>query len=203
MHINFNLLSPNQVYYTLIQTIIPRPIAWVLTENDDQSYNLAPFSYFNAVASDPPLVMISIGKKQDDSNKDTLQNIVQQKSCVIHIAQADLVNELNQSAASLEYGESELIHAGLTTTEFENFHLPRLEQAKIAFACSLYEIQEIGNKPMSLVFMQIQQAYIDDGIIQTDGKHSNIDATKLNPLARLGNNDYTAIKHPFTIGRPK
>jgi len=203
MYLDFSALSANQVYHTIIQSIIPRPIAWVLTENDNASFNLAPFSYFTAVSSNPPLLMFSVGKKADSNNKDTAYNIRKRESCVIHIAHAELANELNQSAANLEYNESELSSSSLNTEEFDQFHLPRIKEAKIAFACSLYEIQEIGNTPMNLIFAKIEHAYVADEIIESDGVRSSIDAEKLNPLARLGGNDYAEIATPFTIGRPK
>ncbi len=207
MQFNFKELSANQIYHTMIQTIIPRPIAWVLSENESGSFNLAPFSYFTAVASDPALLMFSVGKKLDnnnqDINKDTLTNIQSRKDFVVHIAHAELVNELNASAANLDYGQSELDSSGLSTTPFSDFKLPRVSQAKIAFACSLYEIKEIGNKPMSLIFGEIQHAYICDSIIEQQDKRSKINANDLNPLARLGGNDYASITQAFTIDRPK
>ena len=203
MNLDFTNLSPNQIYHTMIQTVIPRPIAWVLSENNSGNFNVAPFSYFTAVSSDPALLMFSVGKKFDGDSKDTLKNIQSRKEFVVHIAQAELANELNQSAATLPYGESELENIGLSTKTIENFNLPRIRQAKIAFACSLYEIQEIGNKPMSLIFGEIQSAYICDSIIKSDGTRNKINANTLNPLARLGGNDYTAIQPSFTLDRPK
>ena len=191
----------------MIQTVIPRPIAWVLSENESGNFNLAPFSYFTAVASDPALIMFSIGKKldedQQDINKDTLKNIQNRKDFVVHIAHAELVNELNASAANLAYGESELDSSGLSTTPMDDFRLPRVTEAKIAFACSLYEIKEIGNKPMSLVFGEIHNAYICDSIIEQQENRNSINANALNPLARLGGNDYTSIQAALTIDRPK
>ena len=74
MIIQFADLKPLQRYHMMTQTIIPRPIAWVLTENDNGSSNLAPFSYFTALCSDPALVVLSIGKKPDGSLKDTRHN---------------------------------------------------------------------------------------------------------------------------------
>lgn len=71
MDINLDDLSSTEVYYTMTETLVPRPIAWVLSENLSGSYNLAPFSYFTAVCSNPPLIMISVGKKPDGSPKDT------------------------------------------------------------------------------------------------------------------------------------
>ncbi len=207
MHLNLSELSPNQIYHTMIQTIIPRPIAWVLSENESGNFNLAPFSYFTAVASDPALLMFSIGKKLDKNeqkyNKDTLTNIQTRKDFVVHIAHAELVNELNASAANLPYGESELDSASLSTTPLDGFRLPRVTEVKIAFACSLYEIKEIGNAPMSLVFGEIHSAYICDSIIEQQESRNTINANDLNPLARLGGNDYASINQAFTVSRPK
>ena len=203
MEINFSTLSPSQIYHTMIQSIIPRPIAWVLSENESGNYNLAPFSYFTAVASEPALLMFSVGKKLDASTKDTLKNVSTRKKMVIHIADTNLVKPVSLSAANLPYGESELEHAQLTTTEFADFPLPRIKQTKIAFGCSLFEIKEIGNKPMALVFAQIEKAYISDDIISTVEKRSHISAEKLDPLARLGGDDYAGISTAFTVSRPK
>ena len=204
MDLDFTTLSPNQVYHTLIQSIVPRPIAWVLSENQDTSLNLAPFSYFTAIASDPPLIMFSVGKRPDNGDsKDTLVNIVSKKQFVVHIASQSLVKEVALSASPLPYGESEVSHTGLETCDFNHFKLPRLTQAKIALACELYEIKEIGNKPMALVFGEIKHAYFADEIVTLDGKRTNIDASKLDPLVRLGGDDYAGISQHFRVDRPK
>lgn len=203
MEFDFSSLSPNQIYHTMIQSIVPRPIAWVLSQNDSGNYNLAPFSYFTAVASDPPLVMFSVGKKPDNSQKDTLKNINTRKRCVIHIADKSLAQPVSLSAATLPYGQSEIEHANLTTTEFDDFPLPRVEQAKIALGCSLFEIKEIGNKPMALIFAEIEKVYVNDDIIERNDNRTHINAEKLNPLVRLGGDDYASISTPFTVERPK
>ena len=80
MEIDLDSLSANGVYHTLTRTVIPRPVAWVLSENAGGDYNLAPFSYFNAICSDPPLIMISVGKKPDGSSKDTRVNITARRA---------------------------------------------------------------------------------------------------------------------------
>ena len=203
MQLDFKEISANQVYFTMIQTIIPRPIAWVLSENESGNFNLAPFSYFTAVASDPPLLMFSIGKKMDDNNKDTLKNITERKEFIVHIASQDLANEVNLSAANMEYGESEVDSIGLETVAMSGSKLPRLANAKIAMACSLYEIKEIGNKPMSLVFGEVHQIYVCDSIVSEQNERIKINANDLQPLARLGGNDYASISPSFTVDRPK
>ena len=77
MQLDFSTLSPTQAYHTVIQTLIPRPVAWVLSENDNSSLNIAPFSYFTAVSSEPPILMFSVGKKPSDhQRKDTARNII-------------------------------------------------------------------------------------------------------------------------------
>ena len=100
MQIKLEELSTPQVYFTMIQSLLPRPIAWLLTENDNGSYNLAPFSYFNAVCSDPPLAIVSIGKQEDGRDKDSIRNIRERHEFVIHIASSDQLAALNQSSAT-------------------------------------------------------------------------------------------------------
>ena len=89
MILDLSELKPAQVYFQMIQTLIPRPIAWVLSEIEAGKYNLAPFSYFNAISSNPPIVMFSVGKKPDGSDKDTHRNIAERKHFTIHIGDSD------------------------------------------------------------------------------------------------------------------
>ena len=108
MYIDFGDMTPQQVYITMTQTVIPRPIAWVLSENADGSLNLAPYSYFNAVSSDPALVMISAGVKPDGGIKDTRDNIRDRRDFVIHITSLDQLDNMNASSASFDPGVSEV-----------------------------------------------------------------------------------------------
>ena len=131
MQLNFSDYSSSERYHLMTQTIVPRPIAWVLTESDksnnqQSNYNLAPFSYFTAISSDPAILMISLTKKPDGGDKDTLINILKNKKMVIHIASDNQGELVTKTAATLAYGESELTEAGLTTTAFDGFSLPRL-----------------------------------------------------------------------------
>ena len=151
MYIDLTELSESQVYFTMTQTVVPRPIAWVLSENENGSLNLAPFSYFNAVCSDPPLIMISVGKKPDGSSKDTLVNIEQRSDFVVHIVSRHLLEAMNQTSATLDAGVSELDAVGLATVPMPGTKLPRLADARIAFACERYEIHKIGGVPVILL----------------------------------------------------
>lgn len=208
MNIDFTALPAPQAYHLMTQTIVPRPIAWVLTKNEfgdnDNRYNLAPFSYFNAVASNPPTLMISIGPQPDGDTKDTLANVLRTGELVIHIASAEHVEALNQSAATLPYGESELTVSSLSTTPMEGFVLPRLRIAKIAFACELDHVHLVGKAPQSLVFAQIKSAYFSDEIVQIDEVKGRtlIDTATLDPLARLGGSNYAFLGKYLSLKRP-
>jgi flavin reductase (DIM6/NTAB) family NADH-FMN oxidoreductase RutF len=202
MLIDFATLSPNRVYFTLIQTVIPRPIAWVLSENADASCNLAPFSYFNAVCSDPPLLMISIGKKTDGSSKDTRSNILERNAFVVHIAHSELVAQVNASSAELPAGISELEQLGLGTTPFGTFRLPRLRDCRVAFACERYQVMEVGEQ--AIIFGRVLNAYVDDAIATLDAKgRLQVDAQLLEPLSRLGGDQYARLGEVLTLPRPR
>ncbi|MBF7074823.1 flavin reductase family protein [Glaciecola sp. MH2013] len=203
MNIDLGLLSSSSVYHLMTQSIIPRPIAWVLSENTDASHNLAPFSYFNAIASDPPLCVLSMGKKPSGGPKDTAENLTKGSFCVVHIASADMAADVTATAATLDYGESELEHSGLVTCKHENWKLPRVTACPIAFYCKVYDTQEIGNAPQQLVFVEILSIYIDDAVCGEDEKgRLSIDALKVNPLARLGANQYASLGEILNNKRP-
>ena len=204
MNLNFSDYSANQRYHLMTQTIIPRPIAWALTDSDNGSYNLAPFSYFTAVSSEPPILMLSVGKKPNGDNKDTLTNIINNKKIVIHIAGEHDAQLVTQTAQTLAHGESELAQASLSTSEFLGFSLPRLSRCDIAYGCELYEIKELGTVPQSLIFVEVKQVYINDDVIELDDKQRvKVHADKIKPLARLGGGEYASITSPFTMERPK
>ncbi|MCG2634484.1 MAG: flavin reductase family protein [Gammaproteobacteria bacterium] len=198
-------LSPNQVYYSLIQTLIPRPVAWVLSENSGGNFNLAPFSYFSGVCSDPPLIMISVGQKPDGTNKDTRVNILARRHFVIHIANRNLATAVTNSSASLAYGDSELERLGLTTEPFPGSPLPRLAACPIAFACQLYDYRELGrHQQQAMILGEVKQLYLNDDVAQQDEKgRLTVDATAVDPIARLGGNDYTRFGEVITVPRPK
>ena len=199
----------------MTQSIIPRPIAWVLSDNgvdentdsDSQAYNLAPFSFFTGVCSDPPLLMLSIGKKPSGDEagqpKDTRKNIERRKQFVVHIAGTDHLNALNQSAATLAHGVSEVSQCALTTVPFEGFSLPRLEGCAIALGCSLYRIDKIGAAEQAVIYGKIEVMYVEDTALQAHESRLVIDPKALDPLSRLGGNHYCALGETLSAKRPQ
>ena len=210
MIINFSEYSATQRYHLMTQTIIPRPIAWALTSSSDdmatqENLNLAPFSYFTAISSDPALLMISVGKKPNGDQKDTLTNVLKNKKMVIHIANENQADVVTQTAASLEHGESELSlfdNKTLNTASFDGFELPRLTQCDIAYGCELFEIKEIGDVPQTLIFVEVKQLYVSSKVTTVNESRVKIHADNVNPLARLGASEYSGITQPFKKARP-
>ena len=204
MQIKLEELPTPQVYFTMTQTMLPRPIAWLLTENDNASYNLAPFSYFNAVCSDPPLAIVSIGKQDDGRDKDSIRNIRERHEFVIHIASCDQLAALNQSSATLPPGESEVEASNLELTQVPGFRMPRLGDCKIAYFCERHDIQMIGSKKQqSLLFAEIKEIYVDDGCAEiNDQGRLKIHADRIQPLSRLGASEYASFGEVLSVKRP-
>lgn len=203
MYINLSQLSPSHVYFTLIQSIVPRPVAWVLSDNGNDSFNLAPFSYFSAVASDPPLIMLSIGKKPDGSLKDTRANIIERNEFVIHIAHRQLAPQVTETSRVLAAGESELDNMGLATTAFGDFRLPRLKDCRVALACERYRVEDITST-QAMILGQVKAIYVEDKAVTEDAQgRTKIHADKIDPIARLGGDEYGLLGEIITIPRPK
>jgi flavin reductase (DIM6/NTAB) family NADH-FMN oxidoreductase RutF len=202
MHIDLSTLSKRQIHQLMIQSIIPRPVAWVLSDNGNATYNLAPFSYFSGISSDPPLLMLSVGHKPDGSRKDTWVNVLQREDFVVHIAPRDLAEKVTETSVALPHGESELDVTGLQTTEMPGSRLPRVVGPRIALACTKFQILEIGNGPQGLIFGQIQHVYVDDDVVREQGDKLHIDASKVHPVARLGGDDYGFLGDTQTVPRP-
>lgn len=203
MILNLDDYSANACYFLMTQTLVPRPIAWVLSENDDASLNLAPFSYFNAVCSNPPMVMLSVGKKPDGSDKDTHRNIRERKHFTIHIADESMLDALNQSSATLDRNDSELDRLGLDTSIIDNHPVPRLTDAKIAYACVLNDIHLVGATPQAVIYAEVRSIYIDDDVVTTNDKgRIKVHADRLMPVSRLGASEFMSAGNIINKKRP-
>lgn len=203
MWIDLDTLSPDQVYFTLVQTLVPRPIAWVLSENADGGYNLAPFSYFTAISSDPPLILISTGRKPSGEPKDTRVNIEAREDFVVMIPHRELLEAMNESSATLPAGVSEVERLGLKVVPFEGSRLPRLADSRVAFACRRYQIQEIGKGTNALILGLVRGVWLEDGIVDRDPKgRLKVEVERLDPVGRLGAGEYALIGEIRRLGRP-
>ena len=194
--------TSDQNYFTLIQAVIPRPIAWVLSDNGNGAYNLAPFSFFNAVASDPPLIMLSVGWKDEATRKDTWVNIEQRRHFVAHVPSVENLKEVAGSSATLAHGVSEIDQMHIPVEKVEGQRLPKLKGPKVAFFCEKYSIQELGGEQQALILGKINHIWLDDRVVQSTNGRLTIDPKGLDPLARLGGPHYAALGGIFTMKRP-
>jgi flavin reductase (DIM6/NTAB) family NADH-FMN oxidoreductase RutF len=148
--------------------------------------------------------MISISKKPDGTLKDTRANIKERKDFVLHIPSWEQLEPMNASSATMAAGVSEVEKLGLELTDFEGSRLPRIKDSRVAMACSLYEIREIGNGPYAMILGRIHHIYITDAAIveQTDEK-IRIAPEKLDPIGRLGGPQYAELGRIVTLARPE
>lgn len=197
MIIDFKDYSANATYHIMTQAIVPRPIAWVLTQNTDgKTTNLAPFSYFTAVSSDPALLMFSVMPKEPGGTpKDTLKNILANQQFVVHIAHSRQLAAVQNSAEPLSYGDSEVEANDLALCDFAQTGQQRLVDAPLAMACQLYQIQNIGDTQQQLVFGQITHLFVDDSAVTNNKNRISIDANSVSPPVRLGAGFFADIHH--------
>ncbi len=203
MLIDFSTMKPAEAYFIMTQSVIPRPIAWVLSENDGGDYNLAPFSYFNAVASDPPTIVFSVGMQQDGGAKDTTINLGKRPRFTVNIASVEQLPVLNQTSATLPYGESEVDANAVKLAKVEGFDMPRVADSKIALLCERYHVQKVGNRDQMLFFGEIKSVYVADDCVETTDKgRLRILAEQVRPLARLGAGEYAGFGELLFAKRP-
>lgn len=180
-------LDRKDQYFLMTSTIVPRPIALVATLNVDGTDNLAAFSYFNAVSTEPPCIMFSISHGRDGMKKDTYVNALREKEFVIHIAQSDQVKEVDQTGESLPYGQSERAKLGLTQIPSTWIRTPRVAEFKVAFECVLEKSIDIGGN--TIMIGKILGAHLDESILQKDSVTGQFipraDSDALDPLARM------------------
>lgn len=194
------VLSQKENYKLLIGSIIPRPIALVTTESDDNVLNIAPFSFFNVVSSDPPILSIAV-QRVNGEMKDTARNIIQNKEAVVHIVDTDNVRDANQTAALLSHEESELERTNFETVDSVEVSVKGLKQSKVRFEAVLYDdivIEKDGQPISDLLLLEVKYYHFDEGIYD-DGY---INKEKLKAVSRLAGNDYAEIGHTFAIERP-
>lgn len=201
MHVDMSSLSAIEAYATMTQTVVPRPVAWILTQNDTDDYNLAPYSYFNAISSDPPMVMFSSGMKPDGSVKDTRYNLEQRSDCVIHIAHREMATQMTASSATLPRNTSEINDLGLAMADMPGSDLPRLADCRVAYAATLRETKKIGHQWLG--FLELTHLYLEESIVSSDAKgRLKVMADKLDPIGRLGGGEYLMAGDVISIDRP-
>jgi flavin reductase (DIM6/NTAB) family NADH-FMN oxidoreductase RutF len=201
MLLDFTKLPPRVVYGWMTSVIAPRPIAWVSTISADGRTNLAPFSFFQGVTSNPPTLMFVPVNNRDGQPKDTVRNLRQVPEFVVNVVPYALAEPMNASAATLPYGESEFEKFNIATTPSTKVRPPRVAAAPVAFECALHQIVDIGEGPLAahVVFGRIHLVHVSDAVLGPDGR---IDSGKLDVIGRMSGDWYCRTTERFTLKRP-
>ncbi|MQG84623.1 MAG: flavin reductase family protein [SAR202 cluster bacterium] len=185
----------------LTGVVVPRPIAFVSTISNSGNVNLSPYSFFNAVSYDPPLIIFSSSKFTSDGKlKDSLSNIEQNGEFVVNIVNENIVEAMNKTAAEYPEDVNEFDIANLTQIDCDLVKPPRLSESPVNMECKLERIITLGTEahPQGLVIGEIIQLHIDDEIISGH----RINHEKLKPVGRLAGNMYTHTYDVFELMRP-
>jgi flavin reductase (DIM6/NTAB) family NADH-FMN oxidoreductase RutF len=180
---DFGVLPAKERYKLLLSTIVPRPIAWIVSADRGGRLNAAPFSFFNAFATDPPVVGIGIGSYEPGKPKDTRRNICDTREFVINLVSEEMAKAMNITAIGFEPGVSELGEAGLETSPSIHIRPPRIAGSPVAMECELMQIVELG-ADTGLVLGRVLAMHVREDAVMDATKHY-IDTPRLNLIARM------------------
>lgn len=196
LSINPDEQTERENYKLLVGSVIPRPIAFVTSMSADGIVNAAPFSYFNIVSSEPPLLSVSV-QSRAGVLKDTARNAIEAKEFVIHIVDETNVEQVNKTAASLPPEESEIDLTELTLIPSESVKVPSVAQAKVRFECRLEQAVELGGT--RLLIGRVVRFHIDESIYE----NGRINPEVLKPVSRLAGTNYAKLGEIFSLKRPE
>ncbi|MFC0272664.1 flavin reductase family protein [Metabacillus herbersteinensis] len=202
LSINPSSLAEKDNYKILTGSIIPRPIAFITSLSEEGVLNGAPFSYFNIVSSNPPLISVSIQRK-DGNRKDTSRNIIRNGELVVHITDETNVEKINVTSGNFPSSESEIEIADLTPIESVKISVPGIKEAKIRMECIVEKYLELGGHDEApaceLFICRVVQYHLQKDLYEK----GRINQEKLGAVSRLAGHDYAKIGEVFSIKRPK
>jgi len=182
---------------------VPRPIGWLSTLSEDGIANLAPYSQWQNLTFDPPLVMFAANQLSSGQRKDTVINAEKTGWFVWNMATYDLREAVNISAMELDASEDEFMHAGVSKQECIDTEVPRVKESPAHFECKYLSTHRLaGNSNhgyVDVVYGEVMRIHVNDNFIDKTGK---MDIKKIRPLARLGYYDYTSVTDVFEMRIP-
>jgi flavin reductase (DIM6/NTAB) family NADH-FMN oxidoreductase RutF len=187
--------------YTLLASLVtPRPIAWVTTISPDGVVNAAPFSFFNVLGAEPPIVGICPGDRDDGTPKDTARNVRLTHEFVVNLVDEDLADAMNRTAASLPYGVSEIESAGLTTQPASVIRPPRIAEAPASLECAEWGTLQIGDN--RLIIGLVKRIHVRDELF--DPETLRIRSERFQVIGRMASPDwYCRTRDRFEMKRPR
>ena len=195
MDIDFSAITEYQRYKLMASLIVPRPIALITSLNADGVVNAAPFSMFNMLGEEPPIVMVSINRLQDGELKHTAQNIVANKEFVVHISDEAMAQQMHRCGERFAADVSELAAVGLTTAPCKVVKPPRIVEAPVAFECTLHELLETTSR--QIFIGQVRWLHAREGLIDTETWRVRLQ--DYFPVARFGASFYVNTRERFSL----
>ncbi len=200
MQFDPNDLEYTAVYKLLTGSVIPRPIGWIATVDKNGINNLAPFSYFNAVGEDPPHVMFST-VRGNDTNKDTLNNVLENGQFVVNMVTEELTEQMNKTSEQVASDVDEFVLAGLTPIPSVKIKPMRVKESKVTFECEMvhhYFLEDHKRGGSCIIIGRIVMMHYDDSVL-LDNYKINLETYK--PVARLAGSNYSKLGEIFSIKR--
>ena len=196
MELDFSTLTEYQRYKLMASLIVPRPIALVTTVNAGGVVNAAPFSMFNMLGEEPPIVMISLNKHKDGKLKDTAANILASGEFVVHLADEAIADQMHRCGEQLPPDQSEVDKVGFTTRASNAVKPPRIAEAPVAFECKLWEKLETESR---YIFIgKVLWLHARDELI--DLETHRVRLQNYFPVARFGASFYINTRDRFPLG---
>jgi len=189
----------DRAYPILASLVTPRPIAFVTTMSPDGNINAAPFSFFNLLGADPPILAIAPGDRDDGTPKDTARNIRLTHEFVVNLVDEAIAEAMNRCAASLPYGENELEHAGLHTSPSSIVKSPRIAESPVNLECKEWGTLHIGDNRM--IIGLIKRVHLRDDLF--DLKNKRVQSERLFLIGRMASPHwYCRTRDRFEMIRP-
>jgi flavin reductase (DIM6/NTAB) family NADH-FMN oxidoreductase RutF len=193
--------APGMGYKLLASTVTPRPIAWVTTRSPQGVVNAAPYSFFNAIGSDPPSVVLGLMASPRGEYKDTARNILDTGEFVVNLVSASLATQMNETSIDAPADVSELDLAGLDTAPSGLVAPPRIALSPVAFECVTLQAVETGPR-QTVVIGRVLAVHVDDAFL-LDAAQGYVDTPKLQLIARMhGRGWYARDPQLFEMVRP-
>jgi flavin reductase (DIM6/NTAB) family NADH-FMN oxidoreductase RutF len=200
MRFDLDKISPAIAYKLLVATVVPRPIAWVVTHSVEGRLNAAPFSFFNVMGPNPATLVLGINADSERGYKDTARNIIATGEFVVNLVPFHLAEKMNKTAINAPQGINELELAGLTTTPSVNIKPPRISESPVAFECTKHSTVETGPHQIIVIGL-IRAIYIADEFIK-DASRGHVDTDGLDLVGRTFGSGYVRLKDKFEMARP-
>ncbi len=199
-------IAPSDIYKLMIGMIVPRPIAFVSTVDAAGNRNLAPFSYFTACSSNPPVVCFCTSVRSGPRpHKDTLENIRATGELVVNIVSEEIAEQMNLCSAEVPPEVDEFELSGLTPLASDLVKPPRVAESRVQMECRLRQILVVSEQPGggSLVLGDVLRFHIEEALLDDQKGGYKIDPEKLNAIGRMGGPIYTRTRDRFEMHRPK